>query len=439
MIEKSTDREKASGLNSYPIGDTPSIARILLVITIVVVMMLAILLIFFLAANLYDEALTVTISAIPVLTATLVTRRGKVSVATGILALTMIVMVTYLAAIGQGMHDFGLLAYPVILIAAGLIVRGKTILYMAGLIILCLGWLVFGEILGLYTPQPVSFPVPQEFLIMATTIVVTALAVRLLSENMFANLERAQQEIQEREQAERRLQTLARELEARNGELDSFAHTVAHDLKNPLAISVGYAESLEDGDADLTASEQRRLLRSIAARARKLGNITDELLLLAGVREMQVQIGPLDMGVIVAEAHRRLKNMITIAQAVISLPESWPAALGHAPWVEKVWVNLVSIAVKYGGQPPRLELGGEVQPEGTVRFWVRDNGRGLTEQDQARLFIPFTRLDQVRALGHGLGLSIVRRIVEKLDRQVGVTGQVGQGSTFFFTLPGVTG
>ncbi len=72
---------------------------------------------------------------------------------------------------------------------------------------------------------------------------------------------------------------------------------------------------------------------------------------------------------------------------------------------------------------------------GTARFWVRDNGDGIAPDDQARLFVPFTRLDQARAQGHGL--SVVGRIVEKLGGQVGVesTGQPGQGCTFYFTLP----
>jgi two-component system sensor histidine kinase/response regulator len=115
----------------------------------------------------------------------------------------------------------------------------------------------------------------------------------------------------------------------------------------------------------------------------------------------------------------------------------WPVALGYAPWVEEVWINYLSNAFRYGGRPPRLELGAEAQPDGRVRFWVRDNGAGLTPEDQARLFTPFTRLDQVQVKGHGLGLSIVRRIVEKLGGQVGVESQIGQGSTFSFTLPGV--
>jgi signal transduction histidine kinase len=73
-----------------------------------------------------------------------------------------------------------------------------------------------------------------------------------------------------------------------------------------------------------------------------------------------------------------------------------------------------------------------------VCFWVRDNGAGLTAEEQSRLFTPFARLDQVRAKGHGLGLSIVRRIVEKLGGQVGVESEVGRGSVFSFTLPAAT-
>ncbi len=121
----------------------------------------------------------------------------------------------------------------------------------------------------------------------------------------------------------------------------------------------------------------------------------------------------------------------------ISLPDTWPVALGYAPWIEEVWANYMSNAIKYGGQPPRLELGATRQVDDMIRFWVRDNGPGLTPEDQEALFTPFTRLDQVRATGHGLGLSIARRIVENLDGQVGVESEPDQGSLFYFTLPGV--
>jgi signal transduction histidine kinase len=70
-----------------------------------------------------------------------------------------------------------------------------------------------------------------------------------------------------------------------------------------------------------------------------------------------------------------------------------------------------------------------------VRFWVRDNGQGLTNEEQGRLFTPFTQLNQMRAKGHGLGLSIVRRIADRLGGTAGVESAAGHGSTFYFTLP----
>jgi two-component system sensor histidine kinase/response regulator len=227
------------------------------------------------------------------------------------------------------------------------------------------------------------------------------------------------------------------ELRARNEELDAFAHTVAHDLKNPLNQIVGYAEMLEQYYATLSSVERMKSVGGIARSGRKMNSIIEELLLLAGVRKTEVQLVPVDMGQTIAQVQQRLTYLIQEYQAEIVLPAAWPTALGYAPWIEEIWVNYLSNGCKYGGTPPRLELGGDALPDGRARFWVRDNGDGLTSEEQSRLFTPFTRLDQARARGYGLGLSIVRRIAEKLGGQVGVEsdGAPGQGSTFYFTLP----
>jgi signal transduction histidine kinase len=119
----------------------------------------------------------------------------------------------------------------------------------------------------------------------------------------------------------------------------------------------------------------------------------------------------------------------------VKLPETWPAALGHAPWIEEVWVNYLSNGMRYGGKPPKLELGGETVSD-KVRFWVRDNGPGISEEQKVRLFAPFTQLGQARTGGQGLGLSIVRRIMEKLGGEAWVESEPGKGSKFGFTLPG---
>ncbi len=225
------------------------------------------------------------------------------------------------------------------------------------------------------------------------------------------------------------------ELEARNEELDAFAHTVAHDLKTPLTFILGYADVLKEDFALLPVEELGRYLQAIVRSGRRMKNIIGELLLFAEVRMVEVGTGPLDMASIVAGAQEQLAHIIEECQAEIILPETWPVAVGYAPWVEEVWVNYLSNGIKYGGQPPRVELGATVQADSVVHFWVRDNGPGIPLEAQSRLFTPFTRLDQVRTEGYGLGLSIARRIVEKLGGRVEVESEVGEGSTFAFVLP----
>ncbi|MFQ5399923.1 MAG: response regulator [Anaerolineae bacterium] len=232
-----------------------------------------------------------------------------------------------------------------------------------------------------------------------------------------------------------KLRHLNAELEVRNAELDAFAHTVAHDLKNPLNLINGFVHVLEDSCADSMNEEQLKYLRVISWNGRKMGNIIDELLILSQVRKIEVEMEPLDMARIVRDSLNRLAFMIETQKPKMIIPQEWPAALGHAAWIEEVWTNYLSNAIQYGGRPPVVELGYDVPQNGMVRYWVRDNGAGLTAEEQARLFTPFERLDQVSAKGHGLGLSIVLRILEKLGGLAEVESVPGEGSVFSFTLP----
>jgi len=227
------------------------------------------------------------------------------------------------------------------------------------------------------------------------------------------------------------------ELQAQNEELLAFAHTVAHNLKNPLNLICGFAEMAKKEHAAMTQEDLDEYLQVIAQNGLKMGKIIDEILLLAGVRQADVSMGPLNMASIVAEAQKRLSHMLVEHQVTVTQPSTWPMAVGYAPWVEEVWANYLSNGIKYGGQPPHLQLGATTLPDGMIRFWIQDNGHGLTPEDQAQLFTPFTQLGHIRANGHGLGLSIIQRIVKRLNGQVGVASQVGLGSTFTFTLPGV--
>jgi PAS domain S-box-containing protein len=243
-------------------------------------------------------------------------------------------------------------------------------------------------------------------------------------------------DITERKQMEEALRQSNVELQARNVELDAFAHTVAHDIKNPLHLIIGYAGVLVENFEAFSSAEVVNSLRHIEHSGRKLNSITDDLLLLSQVHQQDIVRAPLHMATIVAEARLRVAHLID-DQTHLSLPAAWPIGLGYEPWVEEVWTNLLSNALKYAGRPACIALGGERQADGMLRFWVSDNGPGIAPADQARLFEAFYRVNTHHSTGHGLGLAIVKRIVERLGGEVSVqsSGVPGEGACFSFTLP----
>ncbi|OQY48366.1 MAG: hybrid sensor histidine kinase/response regulator [Candidatus Parabeggiatoa sp. nov. 2] len=252
-------------------------------------------------------------------------------------------------------------------------------------------------------------------------------------------LRKLQQQLEEELQVRKEY---AVKLEKRNTELNAFARTVAHDLKNPLTGVMGLSERLLEmcSSDTLPTDNARTYLQLIAQSGQKMVDIINALLLLARASEQdKVKTQPLSMSRIITQViEKRLFYMIRDFQGKIHLPETWPIALGYAPWVEEIWANYLSNGLKYGGQPPHLALGADTQNDGMIRFWVRDNGPGLSIEAQAKLFTPFMRLHKHRADGHGLGLSIVQQVVEKLRGQVGVESSEGLGSVFYFTLPAPT-
>jgi PAS domain S-box-containing protein len=222
-------------------------------------------------------------------------------------------------------------------------------------------------------------------------------------------------------------------------DLDAFSHTVAHDLKNMLGAIVTASSLIKSGIDDMPKEDLLEISELINESATKTMHITRELLTIASVRQQDVKPVSINMQHSINEVLKRLNDMIQEKKAIISIPEVWPEVLGYEAWVEEVWLNYISNAVKYGGTPPVIELGSEMLDGQNVKFWIKDNGKGLSDTDRALLFNKFTRLDTLRAEGNGLGLSIVKRIIEKLHGEVGVDSNniPGEGCTFYFILPKV--
>jgi len=214
-------------------------------------------------------------------------------------------------------------------------------------------------------------------------------------------------------------------------ELEAFSHTVAHDLKNPLSAMISLAEDLR-GTEEVETGTLSMLLEA----GQQCYRIIDEILVLASVRSESVKVSRVDMLASLKRVLDTLGWLCSEKRAVVEVPDSLPEAIGRASWIGQVWMNFLSNAIHHGGTPPRIRVGGEVHGK-RVRYWVEDNGPGISAELKEQLFIPFSKLDDVSTTGNGLGLSIVRRIADRLEGAVWVEDATGGGSCFFLELPAV--
>jgi signal transduction histidine kinase len=238
---------------------------------------------------------------------------------------------------------------------------------------------------------------------------------------------------------EAELRTYAEKLEETNMELDAFAHTIAHDLKTPLSSIIIKADlmRLRYGDGDPDLQRQTKQMREAAF---KMSEMIGQLLWLARLRDVREMVEKVKVREIVVDAVKRFSDPIAHAGIDVHIAEGIPNAMGHTQWVEEVFANLISNAIKYMGDDnptPKITITGERQGE-VVKYAVADSGVGIAEDDQAHLFEMFTRLHTVNTEGLGLGLSIVHRIIKKLGGDLGVESELGKGSTFWFTLPAIS-
>jgi signal transduction histidine kinase len=237
------------------------------------------------------------------------------------------------------------------------------------------------------------------------------------------------------------------DLEQKVAELNTFGHTVAHDLKNPLMIINMAITNLVSEAGTSENAKAEKMITFIQNSSASMMNIIESLLTFAGIRSIgDESFTRFPVVECVNSALHRLAFFLESNKVNVLQPDAWPHAYGYAPWITEVFVNYISNAIKYGGQhddgvTPQIELGYDLpgsfssDRDGHVRFWVRDNGDGIPEENMDALFKEFSRLHSSKHEGHGLGLSIVKAVVDKLDGTVGVVPNEVRGSRFYFTLP----
>ena len=225
----------------------------------------------------------------------------------------------------------------------------------------------------------------------------------------------------------------AEDLELTNHELESFSYSVSHDLRAPLRHIVGYARILQEDAADRLDDDGRRQLDTIAASARRMGALIDDLLALSRLGRRPVQHQTVDMSALVRDA---LRDVAAPDGAIEIGP--LPEAPGDPALLKQVWINLLSNAVKYSaprGAEARITVAGERVGD-HLRYCVRDNGVGFDMRYRDKLFGVFQRLHaQDEFEGTGVGLAIVNRIVARHGGRIDAEGNPGEGAVFSFDLP----
>jgi two-component system sensor histidine kinase/response regulator len=225
-------------------------------------------------------------------------------------------------------------------------------------------------------------------------------------------------------------------LRSHNHELNEFVHILAHELKNPLSSMIGFVSLIDQYYDKMNTEDIRENVRTSIEIGHHMKAMIDGLLLLAKIdAEVDAEMTVLDMKLIMEEVTQSLSSVIRDYGANIYFPQEWPLTKGYSSWVKEVWMNYISNAIKYGGSPPVIQISADVTDNAYVKFWVQDNGTGLSVEEQQMLFRPFVRLRRHEAEGNGLGLRIVKKIMERLEGNILLESEIGKGSRFGFTLP----
>lgn len=226
------------------------------------------------------------------------------------------------------------------------------------------------------------------------------------------------------------------ELEAANTELEAFAFSVSHDLRSPLTVIMGSVESLIEDHAGRLPLAARQTLHDISASADRMTQLTGDLLRLSALGRQPLATVLIDMPALVRETIEELRGDWASRNVDIRIGDLL-AGFGDRALLKQVFVNLLSNAFKFtrGRERAVVEVSSEQDAIGTV-FSVRDNGAGFDLNASPHLFGAFQRFHTVAEFeGTGVGLSIVKRIIERHGGAIWAESQPGKGAVFRFRLP----
>lgn len=226
------------------------------------------------------------------------------------------------------------------------------------------------------------------------------------------------------------------ELEQKNAELERFAYTVSHDLKSPLITIRGFLGFIREDSRKGNLTRLDADIDRITAATEKMQALLNDLLALSRVGRLINEPRDIDFNDLVNETLELLHGRISQTGVSISVAPDLSTVHGDYKRLMEVLQNLIDNACKFmGGQDvPRIEIGQDGFEKNMPVFYVRDNGVGIQPQFHENIFGLFNKLD-VHSEGTGVGLALVRRIIEFHGGRIWIESEPGRGTTFFFTLP----
>jgi signal transduction histidine kinase len=231
-------------------------------------------------------------------------------------------------------------------------------------------------------------------------------------------------------------QSLISELEAKNAELERFTYTVSHDLKSPLFTIRGFLGYLE---RDALSGNRERLhadIERIISATDKMQELLNDLLELSRIGRVVNERQEIPFEEVVRDALTLVQGRLAERGVNVHIDANLPVVFGDRPRLVEVLQNLLDNAAKFMGSQsqPRIEIGQRGEENGFAVFFVRDNGIGIAAEHHERIFGLFNKLD-VQSEGTGIGLALVKRIIEVHGGRIWVESEAGKGATFLFTLP----
>jgi signal transduction histidine kinase len=225
------------------------------------------------------------------------------------------------------------------------------------------------------------------------------------------------------------------ELRETNAQLEELVYSIAHDLRAPLRAMQGFSKLLMERYGTRLEEEGREYAQRVMHSAERMDAMTLDLLAYGRMARSQVSLEPVPVKRAWEAAMSQCEKLIEEKNAKVEILEPLPTVFGEEPILTQVFANLLSNALKFvrNGDAPEVRVRAEAM-NGRTRIWVEDNGIGIAEQYRERIFRVFERLDGGRFDGTGIGLSIVRKGVERMGGAVGVESEVGQGSRFWVDL-----